>query len=139
MENSILGYIQNLFGSDFPNKYLEEAFRQEENKCLAEIGDSVLDLVIRMIEYRRPGATPKSIDKARQKYATKKALQEVLNGDRAFTEFLIGSYDCTSPPGNIGLERSDDFMEAILGAIFFSKGLESACKFIIAFLKIQST
>jgi len=129
MEKSILGYLQDLFESDFSNEFLQEAFDQDENKCLAEVGDSILDLVIRMIEYRKPDATPKSIDNARQKYASKKALQSVLNGDREFTEYLIECHGCTSPPGHIGLERSDDYIEAIIGATFLIKGLKAACDF----------
>lgn len=79
MQRSFVGYLQNIFGSDFPNEYLMVAFNQDGNKCLAEVGDSVLDLVIKMVEYCRPGATPESIDKARQRYRSKKSLQIVLN------------------------------------------------------------
>ncbi|MFX0125957.1 MAG: ribonuclease III domain-containing protein [Candidatus Hodarchaeota archaeon] len=138
MEKSFLSYLQGLFESDFfYNKYLQEAFSQNENKNLAEIGDSVLNLVIRMNEYSKHYATPDSIDEARQIYASKKALQRVLNQDVEFTEFLIHNYKCTSPPGKIGLERSDDFMEAIIGAIYLSKDMKAVSKFIITFLDIQ--
>lgn len=72
MEKSILTYLQKIFESNLSNKYLQEAFVQDENRRLAEVGDSVLDLVIRIMEYNKPNATPKSINKARQKYASKK-------------------------------------------------------------------
>lgn len=137
MEKSILRRLQDLFESDFSNKYLQEAFRQDENKCLAEVGDSVLDLIIRIIEYRKTSATPKSIDNARQKYASKKALRCILNRDRAFTEFLIRNHDCTSPPGHIGLEPSDNFIEALIGAVFLTKGLRVACDFSRIILELD--
>jgi hypothetical protein len=38
-----------------------------------------------------------------------------------FTRFLIDNYNCNSPVGKIGLERSDAFIEAIIGAIFLEK------------------
>ena len=137
MVDSILSYLKEIFGCNFPDRYLREAFRQNDNRNLAEVGDSVLDLIIKEYMYRKTGITPKNIDDARQTYANNKKMKQVLNRDLDFTLFLRNEFGCTSPPGNIGLTRSDDYMEAIIGAIYFSKGLKEAEEFVFQFFHIE--
>jgi dsRNA-specific ribonuclease len=53
-------------------------------------------------------------------------MQGILNQDKGFTQYLIKEHGCTSPAGKIGLERADDFMEAIIGAVFLTNGYKTS-------------
>ena len=117
----ILGYLQDIFGDNLLNPDLQIAFSQGRNKRLALIGDSILNLVVKLEKYEEPNFKPESIDDARKQNANKKIMQDILNQDKTFTEYLKKEHKCSSPVGNIGLERADDYMEAIIGAIFLRK------------------
>jgi dsRNA-specific ribonuclease len=135
MNSFILEYLREIFGIELDNPDLQIALTQDKNKRLALIGDSVLNLVVKLREYEKPNTTAGTIDKARQLLANKKILQKILNQDKSFTEFLKKEYGCTSPVGKIGLERADDFMEAIIGTIFLTKGFEMSQRYVNQILK----
>lgn len=71
------------------------------------------------------------MDDARQRYASNRRNREILNKDKEFTRYLITKHKCTSPPGKISLQRSDTYMEAIIGAIYRQKGLEETRKYVM--------
>lgn len=122
MSSPILSKIQKIMGSEFKtNPRFNEAFRQDKNRRLAQIGDSLLSLFIREREYWKPNSTAQDIEVAKQKVVTKDKMRNIVNGDIEFTRYLVKEHGCTSPIGNIGLERSDAFIEAIIGAIFVEK------------------
>jgi len=102
---------------------------------MALIGDSVLNLVVKLDKYKESSSSPGDIDDARKDLARKNVMQAILNNDVAFTKYLIKEHKCTSPVGNIGLQRADDFMEAIIGAIFLTKGYKSSKKYVLKILK----
>ena len=135
MNSYILSYLHEIYGENLLNPYLQIAFSQGKNKRLALIGDSVLNLVVKLEKYEDPSSTTGSIDDARKKDAKKKMMQAILNRDVAFTEHLIFEHNCTSPVGEIGLQRADDFMEAIIGAIFLTKGFTVSKKYVLKILQ----
>jgi len=81
MEASILDYLRALYAEGFPDKYLQEAFSQDENRNLAELGDSILDLIIYEHAYNLTDAKPKSLDDARQDIAKNSDLKRLVNRD----------------------------------------------------------
>jgi len=137
MTSIILDEICRLFGPDFKtDPIFQEAFDQNANQRLAEIGDCVLNLIVKEKEYRCSDSTSQSINDAQQRYATKNRNQRILNSDLDFTEFLVAK-GCTSPVGHIGLDRADAFMEAIIGALFLERNYDTAKKFTIKILELQ--
>lgn len=135
MNSFILDYLHEIFGDNILIPQLKIAFSQGKNKRLALIGDSILNLVVKLQEFENPNSTTESIDDARQLHTDKHSMQDILNNDRAFTKYLIDEHECTSPVGKIGLIRVDDFMEAIMGAIFLTKGYKTSKKYVLKILK----
>lgn len=135
MNSFILEYLHEVYGDKLLNPQMKIAFTQGKNKRLALIGDSILNLVVKLQEFEDPDSTTGTIDDARQLQANKKIMQGILNKDTAFTKYLIKEHGCTSPAGKIGLERADDFMEAIIGAIFLKKGYKTSKKYVLKILE----
>ena len=131
MPSFFLPKLRELLGENFINNpSVEEAFTQKNytNRPLAVIGDSVLNLVVNNIAYRKL-KDPTYINNMREKFADKKANQKLLNGDKEFTQFLANGYTM-SPVGGIGLEKADRFVEAIIGAVYVEKGFKEAEAFV---------
>ena len=135
MNSFILEYLHEIFGENVLCPQIKIAFSQGKNKRLALIGDSVLNLVVKLREFEDKKSTAESIDDARQLHANKTIMQSILNKDTAFTQYLINNHSCTSPAGKIGLKRADDFMEAIIGAIFLTKGYKASKKYVLKILQ----
>lgn len=136
MTTSILDILNNLYDNDLNSENLNVAFNQNENKALAEVGDGVLDLVLKENEYHKPGSDQTTIDKARQDYANRYKMKEILNDDQQFSVHLKEK-GCTSPIGSFGKERCDAFIEATIAAIYLDKGYEVAREFILTTFKIR--
>ena len=62
-------------------------------------------------------------------------LVKFQNNDILFTQYLRKNHDCSSPVGKIGLKRADDFMEALIGAIFITKGYKESKKYVLKILQ----
>jgi len=135
MSSFILEYLHEIFGENILCPQIKIAFSQGKNKRLALIGDSILNLVVKLREYEGNNSTAESIDDSRQLHANKKTLQGILNKDINFTQYLRQNHGCTSPAGKIGLERADDFMEAIIGAIFLTKGYKASKTYVLKILQ----
>ncbi len=135
MNSFILEYLHEVYGDKLLNPQMKIAFTQGKNKRLALIGDSILNLVVKLQEFEDPDSTTGTIDDARQLHADKHTMQDILNEDRTFTKYLIDEHECTSPVGKIGLNRADDFMEAIIGAIFLTKGYKTSKKYVLKILE----
>ena len=135
MTTSILEYLNKLYDNDLSSKNLGIAFNHNENKALAEVGDGVLDLVLKENEYQKPGSDQTTIDKVRQDYANRDKMKEILNNDHQFSKHLKEK-GCTSPIGNFGKERCDAFIEATIAAIYLDKGYQAAKEFILTTFKI---
>ena len=114
MNSYILSYLHEIFGEKLHNPDLQIALSQGKNRRLALIGDSILNLVVKLEKYENSSSSPEDIDDARKDLAKKKVMQAILNDDVVFTKYLKDKHNCTSPVGNIGLHRADDFMEAII-------------------------
>ena len=139
MNSFILDYLHVIFGENMLCPQIKIAFSQGKNKRLALIGDSILNLVVKLREYEDKKSTAESIDDARQSQANKKIMQGILNKDIPFTQYLRQNHCCTSPAGKIGLERADDFMEAIIGAIFLAKGYRASNNYVLKILEHKSS
>lgn len=126
----ILTFLIDRYGQDLDNEKIQEALVFSKNKGLAGIGDSVLDLVIREKEYRNPDSDPKSMDDLRQLKAKREKNQEILEQDSLLTDYLLKQDYSQNPQGKIGVNRSDQYMEAIIGAIYLTCDLPDSRKFI---------
>lgn len=134
---AMLDYLKELYGYNFPDKYLREAFTQDENRNLAELGDSILDLVIYEYAYNLKEAKPQSLDEARQSIAKNSDLKCLFNRETALKRYLRKKWKCNSPLQTFGKERASAFLEAIIGAIYLSYDLCEARKFIINYFPIS--
>jgi len=135
----MLDYLKDLYANNFPDKFLQEAFTQNENRNLAELGDSILDLVIYEYVYNLEEAKPKSLDKARQNIAKNSDLKIILNRETALKQYLRDKWRCSSPLKEFGKERASAFLEAIIGAIYLSYDLCEASRFIKRFFPLSKT
>ena len=138
-EINIQKEIIAILGSDFELKpHLKEALNHQDNKKLAEIGDSVLSLIVRIDAYDKPDSNPESMETHKQRLVTKRKMKEILNSDKEFTEYVIMKYGFPNENGIIGLNRSDALMEGLVGAIFLEKENESRSGFSCAQKFIQN-
>lgn len=126
----ILTFLIDRYGREFTDEKIQEALSYSKNKRLAGIGDSVLDLVIREKEYQNIDSNPNSMDALRQSKGKRKMNQEFLAQDPQMTCYLLEKDYDQNPHGKIGLNRSDQYMEAIIGAIYITCGLSDTRKFI---------
>jgi dsRNA-specific ribonuclease len=137
MASIILNEIRKFVGLNFETiPIFQEAFNQNANQKIAEVGDCVLNLVVKEKAYKKPGSTSESINDAQKIEASKRRNQEMLNKDPEFTEFLK-KMGCTSPIGNIGLDRADTFIEAVIGAVFLETNYDKAKKFTNKILELN--
>jgi hypothetical protein len=103
---SIFNYLNELYNQDLSSENLNIVFNHHENRKLAELGDGVLDLVLKEHEYSKLGSTQATMDKVRQDNANRDKMKEILNGYSQFSQHLKEK-GCTSPIGNFGKERCD--------------------------------
>lgn len=130
MAGRILPFLKNLYGPELNSEKIWEALSFPKNIKLAQIGDSVLDLIILESEYRNPDSEPESMDNLRKKEGKKETNQKMLKKDYELTQYLLNSDYEQNPQGIIGKERSDAYMEAIIGVIYLTKGLFESKKFV---------
>lgn len=133
----MLDYLKVLYADNFPDKYLREAFTQDENRNLAELGDSILDLVIYEHAYNLEEAKQKSLDKARQSIAKNSDLKILFNRETPLKQYLREEWGCSSPIHEFGKEHASAFLEAIIGAIYLSYDLSEASRFIYRFFPLS--
>lgn len=137
MTSIILTELKMIIGLNFAAiPVFQEAFCQDTNQKLAEVGDCVLNLIVKEKAYNKTGSTSKSITDAQQVEASKRRNQELLNKDMEFTEFLKNR-GCTSPVGKIGLDRADTFVEAVIGAVFLETNYDKAKEFTKKILELN--
>jgi len=127
---NIFRELIRIFGEDLLDDKIQEALSFVNNQKLAELGDSVLDLVIQEHAYKKPDSSAGTMDGLRQEVGTKKNNQKILNNDKRLQRHIIENDYKQNPPEKIGLIRSDRYMEAMIGAIFLRKGLLEVRKFV---------
>ena len=93
MKSFILEYLHEIFDENILSPHIIIAFSQGKNKRLALIGDSILNLVVKLQEFEDPNSTTGSIDHARQIHADKHTMQDILNHDEVFTK--CESFSCS--------------------------------------------
>jgi len=126
----ILTFLTEIYGQDLDNEKIQEALSFKKNQSLAEIGDSILDLVILETEYCNSDSSPESMDALRQSKAKREMNRDILGKDAQLTKYLLEHDYSQNPQGKIGLTRSDRYMEAIIGALYITHGLADSHKFI---------
>lgn len=139
MESVFLENLKRLFGKDFhDNSWINEALHEtdEMNRALAEVGDSILNLIVKKVAYEHKKDSL-YIDNSRKKYADKESNKKILNQDSVFTTFLREKKYTRSPSSGIGKDKADRFVEGLIGAIYFSKGYKAAKTFTLEILMIN--
>ena len=131
MSNIIIKFLYGLFWSKLEDEKIQEALTHGANKKLAQIGDSVLNLVIYETEYKASQSTAGTMDSLRQSQGRRKKNQEILFNDKILTDYLLERDYIQNPQRKIGLLRADAYMEAIIGAIYLTVGLGEARTFIM--------
>ena len=137
MVSVFLDNLRQIFGEEFSeNSFIDEALtdKDDKNRSLAMIGDSLLDLVVTQKAYSKD-KDPENMDKVRQKLADKVAIKDILNQDKEFVEYLGTHYMSIGPQGEIGYEKANRFVEAIIGAVYKSNGFEASVRFTKTILK----
>ena len=71
MTSYILEYLHEIFGEKLLNPDLQIAFSQGKNRRLALIGDSILNLVVKLEKFEEPSSLPEDIDNARKDLAAR--------------------------------------------------------------------
>ena len=92
------------------------------------LGDSILNLVVCQKAYCQDKC-PKSLNRIREELADKEANKKVLNQDAVFRDFLGDKHVDVGPQGDIGKDKADRFVEALIGAVYLSKGFNTAVGF----------
>ena len=129
-----IGYtFRNIFylAFAFCRVKLEITNASYQNDTLAQIGDSVLDLVIIERGFA-DGKNKKKIDDNRQKNAKNTRLKSFLD-ERALQQFCYHEkYFYNDAPKNdqVSSGKHDAIVEAIIGAIYLDGGLEEARSWI---------
>jgi len=137
MVSVFLDNLRVIIGPDFrDNSFVEEALtdKGDKNRSLAIIGDSVLDLVVNQKAYSRNNDT-EYIDDMRQSLVDKEATKIILNQDKEFVAFLGEKYVSIGTQGEIGFDKANRFVEALIGAVYKSKGFNAAVQFTTAILE----
>ncbi len=86
---NIFRELIRIFGEDLLDDKIQEALSFENNQKLAELGDSVLDLVIQEHAYKKPDSSAGTMDGLRQEAGTKKNNQKILNNDKSLQRHII--------------------------------------------------
>ena len=138
---------KNQIGYPFENmSFLKLAFCREKlenekagsnnktykNDTLAQIGDSVLDLVIAECGFSE-GKGKKDIDDERQSNANNKLLSNIVTSKdlRQFCYHKNHFYNDAPKDGQVSSGNHDSIVEAIIGAIYLDGGFDKARKWII--------
>lgn len=112
-----------------PERLRTLALTHEENQELANLGDSILDLVIRKRLYQS-GVTVEKIEEGKQKHASNETLAIIAKHHLQLEKHIISSSGLNGNPDiSMVLART---LEAIIGAIYLHKEFSEADKFIQA-------
>ena len=125
----LLQIIREIFGPDLDQGRIQEALKYSVNKELAIVGNNVLDLCNSLIKYDK-GYISSKIDADRQNLLSRTNHRTIVNNDKAFVEFIIKHDYIQNNQVKIGLDRSDRYLEAIIGAIFLKEGFQRSLNFI---------
>jgi hypothetical protein len=137
MVSVFLDNLRVIIGPDFrDNSFVEEALtdKGDKNRSLAIIGDSILDLVVNQKAYSRK-KDAEYIDDMRQSLADKEATKILLNQDKEFVAFLGRKYVSIGTQGEIGFDKANRFVEALIGAVYKYKGFNAAVLFTTIILE----
>lgn len=125
----ILSKIKTIFGPDLSHPKIQEAIHYPDNKKLAQIGNDVLDLCNSITLYDE-GFFASQIDDSRQLNFSRDNHREIVNADKAFVDYMIKHDYIENNQRKIGKDRSDNYLEGIIGAIYLKDGLKGVVSFI---------
>jgi hypothetical protein len=127
---TIFSKIQELFGQELQNSIIKEALTYPNNSSLAKIGDTVLDLINHTTAYNEK-YTPEMMAKFKETSFTKVNHTKLVNDDKEFVRYLLDNDYEEYTAETIGIERSDAYLEAILGAIWMRLTPKEAYLFVM--------
>ncbi|MCW4011389.1 MAG: hypothetical protein NWF07_00205 [Candidatus Bathyarchaeota archaeon] len=119
----LLRKVKDVFGEDLDQGRIREALCFDENQGLASVGNDVLDLCNSLILYRT-GHYSSQIDTSRQKRFTRDRHRSIVNSDPELVEYLIATDYEENNQQRIGVERSDRYLEAIIGALYLKDDMK---------------
>ena len=126
---TIFFIIQELFGDQLESKMIKEALTYPDNLSLAKIGDTVLDLVNHTTSYKED-KTPETMNKTKETRYSKSNHTCLVNTDKELVQYLLDNdYDEFTTEA-IGEERSDAYLESIVGAIYMTFRVEKSYQFV---------
>jgi dsRNA-specific ribonuclease len=125
----IFTQIQELFGEKLDNITIKEALTYPDNKRLAKIGDTVLDLVNHTTSYHEK-LTPEMMAQYKELNYSQSNHTRLLNEDQELVRYLLENDYDEYTIENIGEDRADAYLEAILGAIYVTFRTEKSYRFV---------
>ena len=131
MGSVFIDNLKSFFGESYSeNKYVKEALHDldDQNGPIALLGDCILNLTVKQIAYYKCKDS-EYIDDMRQNYADRSTNKKVLNQDAEFVDFLVPDYVKIGDDHEIGAKKVDRFLEGLIGAVYLSKGFETATQF----------
>jgi len=81
-------------------------------------------------EYKNPETSPKFMDKLRQSSGRRTENQKILRGEKIISGILLKKDYEQNHQNKIGLIRSDRYVEALIGAVYDTKGLDIIREFV---------
>ena len=70
------------------------------------------------------------IDDSRQVNFSRNRHRDIVNSDKEFVDYIIKHDYMGNIQGKIGEDRSDNYLEAIIGAIYLKDGIDAVASFI---------
>jgi len=128
--------IKTIFGSDLSHPKIQEALHYSGNKKIAQIGNDVLDLCNSLMLYDGEFFS-QQIDDSRQLNFSRDNHRDLVNSDKAFVDFIISSDYKENNQRRIGHDRSDSYLEGIVGAIYLKDGIDAVVSFMIEMYQIR--
>jgi len=130
MINKIDLFLRKIFENYLEEEKIKEALSFKENQKLALLGDKVLDLILIEHEYNNPKANSESIHIFKEKHHRRKENQILLKRDECLSNYILNNDYEQNPQNKIGVIRSDRYIEALIGVIYHTNGLNKAREFV---------
>ena len=115
----LLKKVKEAFGGNLEDEKLQEALCFDKNQGLAGVGNDVLDLCNSLMQYKSGHSD--HIDSNRQSLFTRDNHRTIVNSDPELVEHLIVTDYKDNNQKQIGLERADRYLEAIIGALYLKE------------------
>lgn len=78
------------------------------------------------------------IDDPRQLIFSRDNHRDIVNSNKAFVDYLIASDYTENNQRRIGQDRSDCYLEGVVGAIYLKDGIEAVVSFMVEIYHIKA-